>query len=363
MADVLRILDANFNRAREALRVMEESSRFLLGDEALTARLKRLRHALSGAMSVWPGLEAGRDTPGDVGTTIKTERELTRHGAADVCAAAGKRLSEALRAIEEYAKTLPAPGGGDADRPAAASVVESLRYEGYDVEQRLNRAMAGGRPGRQWRLCVLLTERLCVHRPWREVAREALGAGADCVQLREKEMEGGELLRRARELVAMARELSRDGGATAASVIVNDRPDVAMLSGADGVHLGQTDLPCEEVRRLVGRQLLIGVSTSELAMARRAMAAGADYCGVGPMFMTTTKKKDVIVGPEYLREYVAWGKLPHLAIGGVSAANAGELVTAGAGGVAVSSAVCGAADPGQAVRDLLAAMNAATGGR
>jgi len=98
------------------------------------------------------------------------------------------------------------------------------------------------------------------------------------------------------------------------------------------------------------------VSTSNLQEARQALRDGADYCGVGPMFETTTKHKDRIAGPEYLREYVAWGRLPHLAIGGVSEATIGELVDAGCRGVAVSSAVCRADDPGGVVHRLRAAL-------
>ncbi|MEE9213119.1 MAG: hypothetical protein V3U29_10750, partial [Phycisphaeraceae bacterium] len=102
MPPVLRILDANANRAREALRVMEEAARFVLDDAALTKSIKELRHDLAAAVAQIPGLQASRDTPGDVGTTIKTDREFTRESVADVAIAAGKRLSEALRTIEEY---------------------------------------------------------------------------------------------------------------------------------------------------------------------------------------------------------------------------------------------------------------------
>lgn len=339
MPSVLRILDANANRAREALRVMEDAARFLLDDAELAGGLKALRHELAAALAAVAGLEASRDTPGDVGTTIKTQAELRREGAAEVVIAAGKRLSEALRTIEEYAKSLPQAACG------LASVIEALRYRGYELEQRLNRAMGSG-TRRQWRLCVLISEALCTT-DWWTVCQAAVQGGADCVQLREKEMDAGELLRRARRLV----ECCRPRGV---SVIVNDRPDVALLAGADGVHLGQTDLPCAQVRKLVGRQLLVGVSTARLEEARQALADGADYCGVGPMFATTTKHKDVIVGPDYLRQYLAWDKLPHLAIGGITANNLGQLTAAGVRGVAVSSAVCAASDPAAAVRGLLA---------
>src|SRR5947207_2797895 len=135
MPSVLRIIDANANRAREALRVMEEAARFVLDDAPLTEAIKQLRHDLATALALIDGLEANRDTPGDVGTSIKTEGEMSRASVADVVIAAGKRLSEAFRAIEEYSKTL-----GEQACPVA-STIERLRYRGYDVEQRLNRAV------------------------------------------------------------------------------------------------------------------------------------------------------------------------------------------------------------------------------
>ncbi|MFP4146068.1 MAG: thiamine phosphate synthase [Phycisphaeraceae bacterium] len=338
--NVKRILDANANRAREALRVMEEAARFLLDDPELSRLAKQARHQLAEALAELPGLEAARDTPGDVGTRISTAREAARESVSDVVIAAGKRLSEALRTLEEYGKTLP-----QAD---LAAKIEQIRYRGYDLEKRLSVALGTGRR-QQWRLCVLLSESLCAGRDWREVATAAIAGGADCIQLREKALEAGELLQRTRELA----EICHAGGV---SLIVNDRPDVALLGGADGVHVGQGDLPCAEVRKLVGRQLLVGVSTSRFEQAREALAQGADYCGVGPMFPTTTKEKKVIVGPAYLREFTAWGRLPHLAIGGITPERTPELAAAGGRGVAVSSCVCRADDPAETCRKIVAAL-------
>lgn len=347
MASVMRIIDANANRAREALRVMEEAARFVLGDGELVREIKGIRHGLREALEHMPA-EAGtpvawRDTPGDVGTGVKGSGEHNRAGIAEVAIAAGKRLSEALRAMEEFGKVLAGTNTpAEAGPPAFAGRIERLRYRGYETERRLNLALASGSADAPWRwtLCVLVSESLCPSGDWCGVVERAIAGGADCVQLREKTLDAGELLVRARKLVAMCRPKG-------VSVIVNDRPDVALLAGADGVHVGQTDLPVTEVRKIVGRQLLVGVSTSRLEEAERALADGADYCGVGPMFPTTTKKKDVIVGAEYLERYVAWGRLPHLAIGGITPANMGELAAAAPGlrAVAVSSCVCGADDP------------------
>lgn len=364
MSIVLRILDANANRTREALRVMEEAARFILDDTELVTAIKQMRHDLAHAISQCKACDpmaAWRDTPGDVGTAITTQAEQTRTNPAAVVIAAGKRLSESLRAMEEYAKTLAvsfdpkdSTPSTPSTQPTFASQLEALRYRGYKLEQQLNTAMAGcrtheqGQDSRapQWRLCVLISESLCPDNNWLNVAKAALKGGVDCLQLREKDIEAGELLTRALTLVQLAKP-------SGASIIINDRPDVAMLAGAHGVHLGQGDLPCTQVRKLVGPQMLIGVSTSSLDQAKTALRDGADYCGVGPMFPTTTKHKDVIVGETYLREFLAWNRCPHLAIGGINQSNLRTLVNAGVQGIAVSSAVCSASDPALASEALL----------
>lgn len=353
MPDVLRILDANANRAREAVRLMEDAARFLLNDPALAAELKSLRHDLAEALASQPGLELHRDTPGDVGTSISTPAEGTRRSAADVVIASGKRLSESLRCLEEYGKLTPMPdsasdhaAGSPAGGPGFPTVIEQLRYRGYDLETRLHRQL-GATTAQQWRLCVVLTETLCTHHAWDDVAQAAVEAGADCLQLREKSLTGGELLRRAQKLVEMAGDR--------AAVIVNDRPDVALLAGAAGVHLGTEDMPVAAARRLAGRRLIIGASTHNAEEAARAIAQGADYCGVGAIFASSTKEREPS-GLAYLQHFTQHHPdTPYLAIGGITSDNIERVVAAGAAGVAVSGAVCAADDPAAAVRDLLRA--------
>lgn len=346
------MIDANANRAREALRVMEDGARFVLGDRALTEGLKSVRHGLAAALGKLEAARGGagiaiawRDTSGDVGTGVSTEREMRREGMRDVVVAAGKRLGEALRVIEEAAKMVE---GGAAN----AREIEALRYRAYDLERDLVLGLGSGR-ARQWRLCVLVTEALCRHHGWLDMARMAVEGGADCVQLREKDLDGLELTNRARALVEVCRPHH-------VSVIVNDRVDVALAAGADGVHLGQSDMSVRDARRVCGFDLLIGVSTSRVEEAERALREGADYCGAGPMFATTTKKKDRIAGPEYLHAYVEHDPaLPaHLAIGGITLENVGEVVAAGARGIAVSGAMCGAEDPAGVCRGLRLALDA-----
>jgi len=352
MTPALRIIDANANRAREALRVMEDVARFALDDAGLSAALKETRHELRTSLALLPidrsMLLAWRDTPEDVGTAISTPSERARGGLADVAASAGARLTEALRSIEESAKTLPGVHGDGPSR------FERLRYRAYELERLLLSATGTG-AARQWRLCVLITESLCLGRSREHVAESAVAGGADCIQLREKGLSDSELLEAARSL----REVTRRAGT---ALIVNDRPDIALLSRADGVHVGQTDLSVREVRRLAGRALLVGVSASTVEEARRAARDGADYCGLGPMFATTTKNKPVISGPGLVRDWLATTdstRLPHLAIGGVTPANIAGLAGAGVRGVAVSSAVCSAPDPASVCREICAALDTA----
>jgi len=332
----LRILDANANRAREALRVLEDYARFALDDDALSHALKNLRHDLAGAVGPYlPAAILHRDTVGDVGTDNKTAAEGHRPDLAAVVIAAGKRLGEALRVLEELLKTHSAAEG---------LAVEAMRYGFYTLEQRIARTLRPATRFADVRLYVLITESACT-RPWLEAAEEAILGGADCLQLREKGLEGGELLRRAEDFVALCR---RHGVLS----IINDRPDVALLAKADGVHVGQGDLPAEAVRRVLGPEKVVGVSTHNIEQARQAVRDGADYIGVGPFFRSPTKPRDFTAGPAYARAVAVEIKIPAVAIAGITAANVGEVLATGIPRVAVTAAVVGAADVRAAARGM-----------
>jgi thiamine-phosphate pyrophosphorylase len=325
---VLRVLDANANRAREALRVIEDFVRFVLNNDELSAKLKELRHELATATGSWVGdAILFRDTPGDVGTTHKTAAEMSRETTADVVIAAGKRLGEALRTIEEFAKTFST---------SDSAKVEAIRYRFYDIEQGIVRTLRPAGIFEKVRLCVLITENSC-KRPWIEVAEAAIAGGADCLQLREKNIEGGELLRRAIQFVS----LCRGGGVIS---IINDRPDIAVLSGADGVHVGQEDLPAIEVRKIVGREKIIGVSTHRIEDARQAVLDGADYIGVGPVFRSSTKPREILPGLDYAREIAEKIRIPAVAIAGITGENVHEVLRTGLRRVAVTAAITGCDD-------------------
>lgn len=206
----------------------------------------------------------------------------------------------------------------------------------------------------QWRLCLLLTRALC-RRPWEEVLARAISGGADAVQVREKSLE-------ARELVDHARAVREFCAPRGVAVIVNDRLDVALAAGADGVHLGTNDLPLRDARRIAGPTLQIGASTHSLAEARAAIAAGADLCGVGAMYESTLKPGLAPSGEGYLRDFLReFPHVPHLAIGGIAPGRVAALARAGCRGVAVSSAICGSDDPEAAARAVVAELVAEAG--
>lgn len=340
MREIYRILDASFNRAREALRVIEDCGRFALNDPAVTAVAKTMRSDLREVLEEMPMDEflTARDTPGDIGTELTSPTEATRGGLGDVARAACKRLGEALRSIEEYAKIVA---------PQTTVRVERMRYNSYTMERRvLGRLMTGNRLA-DARLYVLISSHLC-RTSVRDVARQAIAGGADVIQIREKDTPDAAFLALAAEL----RELTDETGKI---LIVNNRPDIAAMVGADGVHLGQSDLPLAEARRLLRPGAIVGRSTHSLAQAKAALNEGADYIAIGPIFETGTKMAGPPVGVELIAQIAAAVPLPKVAIGGITPERTPELFAAGATCVAVCSALCGADDPRAAAQALRAA--------
>jgi len=330
MKEIFRILDANFNRAREALRVAEDCGRFALNDPAITAMAKNMRSDLKEILDEMPADQfiTSRDTPGDIGTEISSPTEPRRSNLTDVAAAACKRLTGALRSIEECSKAVS---------PDPVLRIERMRYNAYTLEQRILGKLYVGEKFSRVKLYGIISRQAC-RESVRETARAIIAGGADLLQLREKTAPDAVFMAQAAEL----RELTDETGNI---LIINDRPDIAALVGADGAHLGQHDLPVAEARKLLRPGAVVGKSTHSLAQALAAVNEGADYIGVGPMFDTDTKDAGPVRGPELLKQIVGEVPLPIVAIGGINADNVGLLVEAGATCVAVCSAICGADNP------------------
>jgi len=201
-------------------------------------------------------------------------------------------------------------------------------------------------------LYVVLDRTASAGRDLEVILDATLAGGCRMIQLREKEWPSGRLL----PLAERMRDRCRRAGAT---FIVNDRVDLALAVGADGVHLGQDDLPPRAARPLLRPGMVLGRSTHSAGQAREAQVEGADYIAVGSMFPTHTKADFQLVGPELIRAIRPETRSPLVGIGGVTRENVAEVIRAGADGVAVISAVCGAPDPAAATREFLAAIRAA----
>jgi thiamine-phosphate pyrophosphorylase len=334
---LLRILDAAANRAGEGIRVVEDYVRFVLDDRFLTSEVKQLRHDLTAALARLPAAErhAARETLADVGTSVTTESEGKRGDAEAVVAASLKRVEEALRSLEEYGKV------GDAEFAAA---IERLRYRVYTLERAIDITRTSLRRLADARLYVLVDGRSNADE-FERLVRSLIEAGVDIVQLREKRLSDRELIGRARRLRALTR-------ATKTLFVVNDRPDIARLADADGVHVGQDEFSVKDARTIVGPRALIGVSTHSIEQARQAVLDGANYIGIGPTFVSPTKEFETYPGLELLRAVAGEIRLPAFAIGGITLANVEEVLSTGIRRVAVSSAVCEAADAASAAKKL-----------
>ncbi len=338
---VLRVIDAAANRAREALRVIEDYARYVLDDRHLTALCKQLRHKLVAALEPIPTAQriAARETQHDVGTTLTTSGEQTRHRLGDVAAAAFGRLQEALRSLEEFAKIV---------NPEVGAAIKSLRYESYTIQRAIEVTGRRSLLLQDAQLYVLIDSRSDVEQ-FARLVQALVAAGVHAIQLRDKQTDDRELLGRARLL----RELTI-GSQTLC--VVNDRPDIAALSRADGVHVGQTDMSVKDCRAMVGPDALIGVSTHSLPQARQAVLDGADYIGVGPVFPSATKSFDHFPGLELVQAVAAEVRLPAFAIGGVTLDNLAQVLSAGCRRVAVSGAILSASEPAEMAKAFLAAL-------
>lgn len=337
-----RVLDAAANRAAEGLRVVEDYARFVLDDRHMLGLLKALRHDLAKLLSeLGPTRRyAARETQRDVGTSVSTKSEQTRTEVADVAAASIKRAEQSLRSLEEYGKLISAD---------VAEGFEQLRYRLYTIERAINVTSDSNRRLQKARLYVLIDGQPTMAE-FERLVKSLVETGVHVLQLRAKTLMDRELLERAHAL----RRLTVGSNTLC---VVNDRADVATLSHADGVHLGQDELSVKDARTVVGTDRLIGVSTHSLAQARQAVLDGANYIGVGPVFPSRTKDFGNFVGTELLREVAAEISLPAFAIGGVSLENVGGVIGAGFRRVAVGAAIIGAKEPAAAAAEFLQRLN------
>ncbi len=274
MGTAVRILDANLNRLMEGMRVVEEILRFHFENRQLSAEMKDLRHRLSLLIreaEKMIKLFSRRNATGDIGRHLPSEPEEVRIGIRDIFASNASRIKESLRVLEEFFKLI----SKDLSKKA-----KELRYDFYDIEKRISRIFDHNRLREAGPLYpVISTDR--ADRKFREWLAILADSNVGIVQLRMKNAEFREFIKAAR-LARKALESKL--------LIINDRIDVAILSGADGIHAGQEDITPSQAETIFGGGLIFGASARNAAEADKLQTSGADYIGLGPIFRTSTKK-------------------------------------------------------------------------
>jgi thiamine-phosphate pyrophosphorylase len=342
-----RIIDANLNRIGEGLRLLEDIARLLLNDATLTQQLKTMRHEiLRGDWSFHQQLLNARDSESDVGINIGVPGDEKQRGLTITVIANARRVQESLRTLEEVAKIPGITPELDSEK------FKQARFNLYTIEQNLlSKLLRQEKVIRIPGLYVIIDTQALEGRSHIEVANQVIRGGAKTIQLRDK-------LQSKKELLSIAQQLRKLCTEQNVLFIMNDYLDLALAADADGVHLGQNDLPLPVARKLLPIDKILGSSVTTLDQAITAESEGADYIAVGSIYPTTSKETAKVVGLEILRQIRQGVTLPLVAIGGITKDNAAEVMAAGADSVAVISAIAQAKAPEEAARQIVTRIEA-----
>ena len=331
---IAQLIDANLDRAREGLRVMEDWCRFGLKRNDFSIKIKDLRQQLG--LHHHSIYRKARLTSEDPAMGVSHPAQKKRSTPEDIFIANSSRVQEALRVIEEFTRITD---------PNLSEVASNLRYETYEIEIKVLNAKEGidkRKILQDCSICLVTTNKEGL----KEIVSNALEAGVKIVQYREKFLNDNEKLNQAKDLAYLCKKYN-------SLFIVNDRIDIALAVDADGIHLGQTDLPTKTARELLGYEKIIGRSTQCLEDIRNAEEEGCDYIGIGPIFPSKTKKKLNPIGIDNLRKGLDKTLLPAFAIGGINSSNLDKLSQIDNLRIAVSDAIINSTDPLSKTEELL----------
>ncbi|MCK4234897.1 thiamine phosphate synthase [candidate division WOR-3 bacterium] len=342
---VKRIIDANLNRACEGLRILEDIVRFSFNDKELTLRIKKERHRLR-EIFAQEELESviERDVDGDVGSG-PSRLEEKRGNLFDIVIHNVKRVEESLRSLEEMSKLFSVK---------KAQRMKLMRFKIYSIDKSVKELCYSKKGFRREGIYIVLPDRR--KRELLGIVKAIVDAPVSAIQLRSKSLTS-------LELIEVARSIRKITAKKDISFIVNDRVDIALAVDADGVHIGQDDIPLKDARKLAGYLFTIGVSTHSIDEAKKAEREGADYVAFGSIFRTASKPNPIVQGIGRLKKLKNEVNLPIVAIGGITDKNIKEVSSAGADYAAVMSYVSDAKDPGAAVRKLHSKFQKAKKGR
>ncbi|MDR5658725.1 thiamine phosphate synthase [Serpentinicella sp. ANB-PHB4] len=333
--NTLRIIDANINRVSEGVRVLEDISRFVLNNKNLTEALRNLRHMIRKGFEN-ESLIAHRDAINDIGYDISVSNELDKkENLNNLVQANFKRIQEGLRSIEEGLKIV--------GHYNASKLYENLRYKAYNLEKEFYIKLKPNLIDTD--IYCILGEDFSLGRSNVEMTKILIEAGIKVIQYREKKKEKGEKYQECLQI----RKLTTEAGV---AFIVNDDADIALAVKADGIHIGQEDMPIKEVRKIVGN-MTIGLSTHNPNQAKKAVEEGADYIGAGPVFETKTKQG---VEPSQGLDYLKWVSenidIPYVAIGGIKEANISQVKAHGGKCFAMISEILSEKEPKEKIKQI-----------
>lgn len=332
------ILDANFGRLSEGLRVLEDMARFVLRHYGLTKKLKEMRHSLLAESRPFE-LEFLNSRGKDLGASLFAPDEAKRKGFVDLVVANAKRAEESLRVLEEYFKFL---------KKENWRKFQDSRFLLYSIEKEIvSMFLRQEKTKKLFPLYIILDAK---YRNPVELLKKVISGGAKAVQLRDK-------INNKRKILETALSLKKICQKSNVLFLVNDYVDIALAVDADGVHLGEDDLPIQEVRKILPFDKIIGFSVHNLKEAKKAEREGADYISIGAVYPTSTKEDAILVKPSLIKEIKSKVSLPIIAIGGINESNLDKVMKFGVDGVAVAKAVLDESSPKTAVKGILSKLN------
>ena len=323
---ISQIIDANLDRAREGLRVLEDWARFGLGKEDFVIKIKNFRQILGkNHLNIY---KISRDHIKDPCRGLSHDEQINRKNPSKIISCNSARVQEALRVIEEFSRD---------HNNKLSKIASEIRYEIYNLEIELLNFNA-----RERSKLIISENNLYSITDHREnlldIIEKILLGGVKIIQHRFKDGNDKDNLREAIEINYLCKKYN-------SLFIVNDRVDIALASNADGVHLGQDDIDITTARKLLGSSKIIGVSANNSNDISKAIKNGCDYIGVGPVFQTLTKKNKEPLGVEKIKALTKDINIPWFAIGGINKANISILKNYGIRKVAVVSGLLNSKDP------------------
>ena len=331
---IAQLIDANLDRAREGLRVMEDWCRFGLKRNDFSIQIKDWRQQLGAHHhNIY---RRARLTSNDPAMGISHQLQKVRSTPEAIFIANSSRVQEALRVIEEFTRLTD---------PNLCRIATKIRYETYEIEIKVLNTSEGINKRKALKDCsiyLITTNRSDLE----NVVLQALKAGVKIVQYREKFLQDKEKISQAKCLASLCKKHN-------SLFIINDRIDIALAVDADGIHLGQEDIPTKIAREILGTEKIIGRSTHCLEDIKNAEKDGCDYIGIGPIFPSETKKQLNPIGIDYLRKGLNETLLPAFAIGGINSSNINKINQLNNLRIAVSDAVINSKDPFTTTEELL----------